>query len=58
MADPLVPTALQRRHAQTIRDSFSIYKIAYVIVIKNFPYLKAHQNCTTGSTVTAILVMG
>ena len=33
---PLVPTALQRRHAQTVRDMSYGYKIDYVIVIKNF----------------------
>ena len=32
---PFPPTDLQRRHAQTIWDSSSIYKIDYVIVRKN-----------------------
>ena len=30
------PTALKRRHAQTVGDRFSSYKIDYVIVITNF----------------------
>ena len=36
MSDPLVPTALRRRNAQTVKDRSSSYKIDYVIVIKNF----------------------
>ena len=32
VSDPLPPTALRRRHAQTARDSSSSYKIGYVIV--------------------------
>ena len=56
LGDPLVPTALQLRHAQTVRDSSSSYKIDYVIVIKNFLNLKGHR--FTGSKVTAILVRG
>ena len=41
------PIALRRRHAQTVRDSSSIYKIDYVIVIKNFLNPEKHQNPTT-----------
>ena len=54
----LVPTALRRRHAQTIRDSSSSYKTDYVIVIKNFLNPKGHQNPISGSIVTAILLKG
>ena len=36
LSDPLLPTALRRRHAQTVRDRSSNYKIDYIIVIKNF----------------------
>ena len=32
-SQPFPPTALRRRHAQTVRDSFSSYKIHYFIVI-------------------------
>ena len=56
MSDPLVPTALRRRHAQTVRDSFSSYKIEYVIVIKDFLNHQGHQNRISGSKVMAILV--
>ena len=38
MSQPFPPTALRPRHAQTIRDSTSSYKIDYIIVIKNFPH--------------------
>ena len=58
MSDPFPPTALRRRHAQTVKDSSSSYKIDYVIVIKKFLNLKGHQNCITGLRVTAILVKG
>ena len=55
---PFPPTALRRRHAQTVRDSTSIYKIDHVIGIKNFLNPKGHQNRITGSKVTAILLKG
>ena len=55
---PFPPTALRRRHAQKIRYSSSIYKIDYVIVIKNFLNPKGHQNPINGSKVTAILLQG
>ena len=32
-SNPLLPTALRRRHTQTVRDSTSSYKIDHVIVI-------------------------
>ena len=53
---PFPPTALRRRHAQTVRDNTSNYKIDYVIVIKKFLNPKAHQNPVSGSKVTAILL--
>ena len=40
----------------TLRDSPSIYKIVYVIGIKNFLNTEGHQNFIIGSTVTAILL--
>ena len=56
MSQPFPPTALRRRHAQTVRDSSSSYKIDYVIVIKTFLNPKGHQNPINGSKVTAILL--
>ena len=46
--EPFPPTALQRRHAQTVGDSSSSYKIDYVIGIKKFLNPKGHQNSITG----------
>ena len=53
---PFPPTALQLYHAQTVWDSSSSYKIDYIIVIKTFLNPDGHQNCITGSKVTAILL--
>ena len=50
----LSPTALRRRHSQTVRDRSSSYKI----VIKNFLNPKEHQNCILGSKAMAILLKG
>ena len=58
VSQPFPPTALRRRHAQTVRDRSSSYKIDYVIVIKNFLNPEGHQNRISGSKVTAILVKG
>ena len=55
---PFPPIALQRRYAQTVRDSSSSYKIDYVIGIKNFLNPEGHQNPVNGSKVTVILVKG
>ena len=52
------PTALRRRHAQTVRDSSSSYNTDYVIVIKTFLSPEGHQNRISGSKVTAILLKG
>ena len=56
--EPFPPTALRRRHAQTVRDRTSSYKIDYFIVIKNFLNPEGHQNPISGSKVTAILLKG
>ena len=56
MSHPFPPTALWRRHTQTVRDRASSYKIDYVIVIKNFLNPEDHQNLINGSKVTAILL--
>ena len=58
MSHPFPPRALRRRHAQTVRDSSSSYKIDYVIVIKNFLNPEGHQNRIIGSKVKAILLKG
>ena len=58
VSHPFPPTALWRCHAQTVRDSTSSYKIDYVTVIKNFLNPEGHQNPTSGSKVTAILLKG
>ena len=58
MSDPFPPIALRRRHAQTVSDSSSSYKIDYVIVIKTFLNPEGHQNCISGSKVSAILLKG
>ena len=41
-----------------VRDSTSSYMIDYVIVIKNYLNPEGHQNPTSGSKVTAILLKG
>ena len=58
MSEPFPPTASRRRHAQTIWEISSSYKINYVIVIKNFLNLEGHQNPIIGSKFTAILLKG
>ena len=56
MSNPLVPTALQRRHTLTVRVSSSGYKIDYVIVIKIFLNPEGNQTPIWGSKVKAILL--
>ena len=58
VSQPFPPTALRRRHATTVRDSSSSYKINYFIVIQNLQNPKGHQNLISGSKVTAILLKG
>ena len=55
---PLVPAALQRRHAKTVKESSSSYKIDYVIVIQNFLNHGGHQHCIIGLKVMPILLKG
>ena len=57
MRNPLVPPALRRRHAQTVRG-LSVIKKNYVIVINIFLNLEWHQNPISGSKATAILLKG
>ena len=58
MSHPFPLTALRRRHAQTVRDRASRYKVDYVIVIKSFLNHEGHQNPISGSKVNAILLKG
>ena len=58
MSEPFPPIALRRRHAQTVRDSSSSYKIDDVIVIKTFLNPEGHHNSISGSKVTVILLKG
>ena len=57
-SEPFPPKALRRRHAQTVRDSTSSYKIDFVIVVKNFLNPEGHANLISGLKVTAILLKG
>ena len=54
VSEPFPPTALQCRHAQTVRDSSSSYKIG----IKNCLNPKGHKNPINGSKDKAILLQG
>ena len=58
VSDHFPPTAFCRPHSQTVRNSPSIYKIEYVIVMQNFLNPKEHQNRIIGSEVMAILLKG
>ena len=58
VSKPFPPTALRPRHAQTVRDSTSSYKIDYVKVIKNFLNLEGHKNPISGSKFIAIILKG
>ena len=58
MNEPFPPAASRRRHAQTVRDSFSSYKINSFVVIKTFLNHEGHQNRITGSKVKIILLKG
>ena len=49
VSQPFPPTALCRRHAQTVRISTSSYKIDYIIMIKNFLNPEGYQNPFSGS---------
>ena len=58
MSDPFPPTALRRRHAQTVRVSSSSYKIDYVILTKKILNPEGHPNRIIGSKVTVNLLKG
>ena len=57
MSQPFPPTALRRRHGQTVRDTSS-YKIDYVKPIKTFLNPEGHHNRITGSKVIAVFLDG
>ena len=58
MSHPFPPTAVRRRHGQTVIGSSSSYVIDYVIMIKNFINPKGYQNHISVSKVMAILLKG
>ena len=58
VTNPFPPTASGRRHAQTVRDRTSSYKIDQILVTKNILNPEGHQNHNIGSKVTAILLKG
>ena len=55
---PFPPTALQRCHTQTIRDSSSSTKKDFAKVTKTFLNPEEHQNRFIGSKVTVISLKG
>ena len=57
ISHPCPPMDLQQRHAQTVRDSSSSYKIPYVVLVWDILNLKGHQN-QIGSKVLAIFLNG
>ena len=44
MGDPFPPTALQSRHAQTVKDSSPSYKIVYIQLVKTSLHPEGQQN--------------
>ena len=50
--------SLRRRHAQMVRNGAFSHKIDYITIFLEILYLEGHQNCITGSRVTAILLNG
>ena len=58
VSHPFPLTALQRRHAKTVKVSSLSYKIDYVIVMKSFLKSEGHQNRISASRVTVILLKG
>ena len=58
MSEPFPPIALRHRHAQTVTESSSSYKIDSVKVIKTSLNPGGLQNCISGSKVTSILLKG
>ena len=48
--------SLRRRHALTGAEGAFSHKIDYVTIFEEILNLEGHQNCITGSKVTAILL--
>ena len=51
MTDPFPPTALQRRHAQTVRYSSSSYKIDYILLVGTLLILSDIKIAELGGTL-------
>ena len=58
VGEPFPPAALRRRHAKTVRDSSSSYRIDYIRLVKTSLNPKGHQHHITSSKVKAILLDG
>ena len=58
MSDPFPPTALRHRHAPMVGNGALSHKIDYITIFWEILNLEGHQNCITGSRVTAILLNG
>ena len=56
--DPLVKISLLCRHAPMVGNGAFNHEIDYITNILKILNLKEHQNCITGSRVTAILLNG
>ena len=50
--------SLQRRHAPMVGNGALSHKIDYITIFLETLNLEGHQNCITGSRVTAILLNG
>ena len=51
-----VKVSLRRRHAPMVGNGALSHKIDYITIYEEILNLEGHQNCTTGSRVTAILL--
>ena len=51
-----VTISLRRRHAPMVENGALSHKIDYITIFEEILNLKGHQNCTTGSRVTVILL--
>ena len=53
-----VKISLRRRHTPMVRNGGSSHKIDYITIVQENLNHEGHQNCITGSRVTAILLNG
>jgi hypothetical protein len=58
VSHPLVKISLRRRHAQTVNNCASSYKINYIDIFSQNLNLEGHLNRCIGSKVKAILLNG